>query len=52
MSVPTEKVGKLGKIRGVLATLRDLPGHVSGRLRNWIAGFDQKIAAFRQRRFL
>lgn len=43
---------KLGKIRGVLASIRDLPGRVSSRLQKKIAGFDQKIEGFRQRRWL
>lgn len=44
-------IARVGKIRGVLATIRDLPGRVSGRLQKKIAGFDQKIALFRQRRW-
>lgn len=42
---------KPGKIRGVLAVIRDLLGRFSGRLQKKIAGFDQKIASFRQRRW-
>lgn len=45
-------IAKLGKIRGVLSTIRELPGRVSSRLQKKIAGFDQKISGFRQRRWL
>lgn len=43
--------GHTKKLRGALAVLGDLPGRISGRLKTKIAGFDQTIAGFRQRRW-
>ena len=43
--------GKTADVRKVLAGLRGWPDNLSGRLRNRLAGFDEKIAKFPQRRW-
>jgi hypothetical protein len=43
--------GKAADVGKILDRLRSWPDHLSGRLQKKLAGFDQKIAKFPQRKW-
>lgn len=48
----TVTLGELPNARGVLTHIGNWPARMTGRLRNKMAGFEKKIANFRQRRWM